>query len=93
MIMMMITGGGSGVVGSSSSSGGGGGGSISISSSSILLLSVYAHTETRTPPCGKTHNQFDHLLINRRRNSFIHDVRSFMGADCGTDLVFAKVRE
>jgi hypothetical protein len=36
-------------------------------------LSVYTHTETRTPPCGKTHNQFDHILIDRRRNLSIRD--------------------
>ena len=57
IMMMIITGVGSGGGGgssnsSSSSSNSGGGGSINISSS--ILLSVYAHTENRTPPCGKT---------------------------------------
>jgi hypothetical protein len=39
----------------------------------------------------KTHNQIDHILIDRS----ILDVRSFRGADCDTDyyLVVAKVRE
>ena len=43
----------------------------------------------------KTHNQIDRILVDRRRQSSILDVRSFMGADCDTDhyLVVAKVRE
>jgi hypothetical protein len=44
---------------------------------------------------GKTHNQVDHILIDRRRYSSILNVRSFRRADCGNDhyLVVAKVRE
>jgi endonuclease/exonuclease/phosphatase family metal-dependent hydrolase len=50
---------------------------------------------TWTSPDGKTHNQMDHILMDRRRQTSVLDVRSFRGADCDTDhyLVVAKVRE
>jgi len=53
------------------------------------------HKYTWTSPYGKTHNRIDHVLIDRRWQSSVLDVRSFSGADCDTDhyLVIAKVRE
>jgi hypothetical protein len=43
----------------------------------------------------KTHNEIDHILIDRRRHLSVLDVRLFRASDCGTDhyLVVAKVRE
>jgi hypothetical protein len=53
------------------------------------------HQFTWTFPDGKTHNQMEHILIDRRRQTSVLDVRSFRGADCYADhyLVVAKVKE
>jgi hypothetical protein len=51
------------------------------------------HKYTWTSPDGKTHNQIDHILVDRRRHSNVLDVRSFRAADCDSDhyLMVAKV--
>ena len=53
------------------------------------------HKYTCGSPDGKTHNQTDHVLIGRRWQSSVLDVRSFRGADFDTDHynVLANVRE
>jgi hypothetical protein len=53
------------------------------------------HKYTWTSPEKKTHDLIDHILIDRRWNSSVLDVRSFKEADCDTEhyLVVAKVRE
>jgi len=59
----------------------------------FLHRNIYKYTWTASD--GKTHNQIDHILIDRRWHSSILDLRSFRGADCDTDncLVVSKLRE
>jgi hypothetical protein len=57
---------------------------------------VFPHSNiTWTLPDLNTHNEIDHILIDRRRHSSLLDVRSIRAADCGTDhrLVVAEFRE
>jgi hypothetical protein len=53
------------------------------------------HKYTWTSPDGKTHNQIDHILVDRQGHSNVLDVRTFRAADCGSDhyLVVAKFKE
>jgi hypothetical protein len=62
---------------------------------STMFLHRKIRKYTRTSPEGKTCNQTDHVLIDRRLHSSILDFQLFRGADCDTDhyLVVAKVRE
>ena len=52
------------------------------------------HKYAWTSSDRKTYNQIDHVLIDRRWQSSVLDVRSFRGAECDTDhyMVIAKVR-
>jgi hypothetical protein len=52
------------------------------------------HKYTWTSPDGKTHNQIDDILIDRRRHSSILDVRHFRRIDFDSDhyLVLENVR-
>jgi hypothetical protein len=43
------------------------------------------HKVTWTSPDGRTQNQIDHILIERRRHSSILDIRSFRAAECDTN--------
>ena len=49
------------------------------------------HKYTSNSPDGKTHNQSDHILIDRKWHSSILDVRSSLGANCDTDHYFVAV--
>jgi hypothetical protein len=65
----------------------------------LIVKSTFPHRDihkhTWTSPDGVTHNQIDHVLIDKRRHSNILGVLSFRGADCDTDhcLVVAKLRD
>jgi len=60
-----------------------------------MFLHQNIHKYTWTSPNGKTHNQIDHILIERRWHLSMVEVQSIREADCDTDhyLVVAKVRE
>jgi hypothetical protein len=69
--------------------------SINLVVKSTMFPHRSIHKYIWTSPDGQTHNQIDHVLIDRRRHSSILDVRSFRGADCDADyyLVVSKIRE
>ena len=50
------------------------------------------HKYTWTSPDGKTHNQIDHVLIDRRWHSCVLDVQSFRGADCVQIIIWSLLR-
>ena len=43
------------------------------------------HKLTCSSPDDQTHKQIDHILIDKRKQSSILDIRSFRGADCDSD--------
>jgi len=61
----------------------------------MMMMMIIIIIITWTTPDGKTQNQSDHILIDRRWHSCMLDVRSFRGGDFDIDhiLVVAKVRE
>jgi hypothetical protein len=73
--------------------------SLGTSKKLVVKNSMFPHRNIHNYSCpapdGQTHNQINHILIDKRWHSNILDVRSFRGADCDTDhyLVDAKVRE
>ena len=74
---------------------------VNFATSRILVVksTIFPHQNLRkytwTCPDGKTHNQIDHIMIDRRWHSSMLDVQRFRGADCDTDhyLVIINVRE
>ena len=72
---------------------------IATSKNLVVKITIFHHRNinkhTWTSADGKTHNQIDRILIDRRWYSKVLDVRSFRKADCDTDqyLVVANVRE
>jgi hypothetical protein len=55
----------------------------------IAKSTMFPHSNNHkyiwTSPDGKTYSQIDHILIDRRRHSSIHDIRSFRAAECDVD--------
>lgn len=67
------------------------------SSKNLIISSTYfprkgIHKHTWKSPDGRTQNQIDHILLNKRHGSCIQKVRSYRGADADTDhyLLYAK---
>ena len=62
---------------------------------STMFPHLKIHQYSRTSPSGKTRNQTDHILIERRWHSCILDVRSCREVKCDTDhyLMVAKIGE
>jgi endonuclease/exonuclease/phosphatase family metal-dependent hydrolase len=65
----------------------------------IVKNMMFSHCKIRkytwTSPDWKTHNQIDHILVDRQRHSNVLHVQSFRAAVCDSDhyLVVANVRQ
>ncbi|PSN43801.1 hypothetical protein C0J52_15501 [Blattella germanica] len=61
----------------------------------VRLVTFATSKNLITSPDGKTRNQIDHVLVDKRWHSSIIDIRSVRGLDCNSDhqLVRVKVRE
>jgi endonuclease/exonuclease/phosphatase family metal-dependent hydrolase len=72
--------------------------SFAASKDMIISITTFPHKDihkiTCKSPDGKTANQIDHVLIQKRFRSCIINARSFRGADCDADhfLVLATLR-
>lgn len=72
---------------------------FAISKELVIKSTMYPHKDihkaTWVSPDLRTKNQIDHILINNRRKSSITDIRTFRGADIGSDhyLLIAKLKE
>jgi hypothetical protein len=69
--------------------------SKNLSVKSIMFPHCNIHKYTCVFPVGKTHDQFDHILVDRQSHLSIFNVQSFRAADCDTGnyLVEAEVWE
>jgi len=66
-------------------------------SRNMIVSSTYfphkrIHKMTWGSPDGTTFNQIDHVLIDRRHNSEVKDIRSWRGADCNSDHFMVRVK-
>jgi hypothetical protein len=46
-----------------------------------MLPRLIIHKQTSASPDGKTHNQIDHILMDKRQHSNTVDAQSVTGAD------------
>jgi hypothetical protein len=68
---------------------------VNLATSKNLIVKSTMFPHTWTSPDGNTHNQIDHILIDRRRHSCVLNVRSFRATDCDMDhyLVVTTIME